>query len=292
MRGIGLWWLIASAPLQAQVPELYERIAHHYGMDANDIYQHALQTSGYQSRFADSPHPWPWTLIIGEGEDSERFYVADRVALYALLHAAVAAELTVAIGPLGLVVDAEEWPSLWAATHPRANLNRAVQRLAAAATSGAHSESSQAVQPVFNTPNAQRYTPLINRVAEREGMDPSLIHAIVAAESAYDPAAVSPAGAVGLMQLMPATAERFGLDRSKRHHPEGNLHAGIRYLQFLERYFEGDLDLMLAAYNAGEGAVLKHGRRIPPYRETQDYVARVHRHWRRLSPHASEEQFP
>lgn len=277
MRAV-LPWLLISAPLQAQVPDMYERIAHYYGVDPQHVYQQALQTSGYRSRFADTPQPWPWTITLGEGESRQRLYVSDRATLYAVLQAALAADIAVAIGPLGLVVDPDEWPSLWAATHPRANLNRAVQRLVAPVE-----PAGRSVAPVFNTPNAQRYTPLINRIAEREGMDPYLVHAVVAAESAYDPAAISSAGAVGLMQLMPATAERFGLDRTQRHHPEGNLQAGIRYLQFLERRFEGDLELMLAAYNAGEGAVLKHGRRIPPYRETQNYVVRVQRHLQRLN---------
>ena len=116
--------------------------------------------------------------------------------------------------------------------------------------------------------------PMIDAVALSEGMDPALVHAVISAESSYNPYAVSPKNAVGLMQLMPATAHRFGLLASHRTDPVRNVRAGIRYLKWLHRYF-GHWTLAIAAYNAGEGAVLKYGRRIPPYRETQAYVRRV-----------------
>ena len=86
---------------------------------------------------------------------------------------------------------------------------------------------------MFATAPAQRWTPLINQMARREGLDPALAHAVIAAESAYRPTARSPKGAVGLMQLMPATAERFGVPRGQRHDPEANLRAGLRYLKWL-----------------------------------------------------------
>ena len=101
---------------------------------------------------------------------------------------------------------------------------------------------------------------------------------MVAAESGYDPQAVSPKGAVGLMQLMPATAERFGVPRAARTDPARNLRAGARYLGWLLNTFNGDLELALAGYNAGEGAVQKYGHQIPPYRETRNYVRRVIHH--------------
>ncbi|MCB1810675.1 MAG: lytic transglycosylase domain-containing protein [Candidatus Competibacteraceae bacterium] len=138
-------------------------------------------------------------------------------------------------------------------------------------------------KPFRQHPRAQRFTPLINRVAREEGVNPALIHAVVSVESNYNPRARSHAGAEGLMQLMPKTAERFGLAASERLDPEKNLRAGIRYLKFLQRYFEGDLILMLAAYNAGEGAVEQYGRVIPPYPETQAYVKKVQRQLARFS---------
>ena len=118
-------------------------------------------------------------------------------------------------------------------------------------------------------------TPLIHVIALSENFDPDLVHAVISQESSYNPSAGSPKGAAGLMQLMPATAARFGLTPAERFDPAKNIRAGIRYLKVLSRLFGGDLDLILAGYNAGEGAVLKYGRRIPPYRETQTYVRRV-----------------
>ncbi len=121
--------------------------------------------------------------------------------------------------------------------------------------------------------NQKRYAPLIAETARRQGVSEALLHAIVRAESAYDPRAVSKVGAVGLMQLMPDTASRLGV--SDRTDPRQNLEAGARYLKQLLAVFDDDLKLALAAYNAGPGAVRDHGNRVPPYRETRDYVKKV-----------------
>jgi soluble lytic murein transglycosylase-like protein len=118
-----------------------------------------------------------------------------------------------------------------------------------------------------------RYASLIERMARRFHLHPELLHAVIRAESAYDPTAVSPAGAVGLMQLMPATATRYGV--SDIYDPEENIRGGAQYLRFLLDMFEHDLRLALAGYNAGENAVVKYGNRVPPYPETQQYVRRV-----------------
>jgi soluble lytic murein transglycosylase-like protein len=114
---------------------------------------------------------------------------------------------------------------------------------------------------------------LIAAVAAELDVAPNLLHAVIAAESGYDPKALSARGAMGLMQLMPATARRFGARDA--YAPRDNVRAGAAYLKWLLAEFGGDLELALAAYNAGEQAVLKHGRRIPPYPETQAYVPRV-----------------
>ena len=98
------------------------------------------------------------------------------------------------------------------------------------------------------------------------------MHAVISAESAYNPWAVSPKGAMGLMQLMPGTAERFGV--SNPYDPIANMHGGARYLRWLLDRFN-DHRLAIAGYNAGEGAVQKYGNQIPPYQETQTYVVRV-----------------
>ncbi|MBK1688946.1 lytic transglycosylase domain-containing protein [Rubrivivax gelatinosus] len=123
---------------------------------------------------------------------------------------------------------------------------------------------------------ALQLAPVIDEVALAENLDPLLLHAIAHVESRHDAAAVSHAGARGVLQLMPGTAARYGVQgRSALHDAPTNLQAGARHLAMLQRRYGGELDLVLAAYNAGEGAVERHGRRVPPYRETQDYVRRV-----------------
>ena len=117
------------------------------------------------------------------------------------------------------------------------------------------------------------WAPLIERVAREQRLHPELLHAVVRVESAYDPKAVSAKGAVGLMQLMPATAKRFWV--SDREDPRQNLNAGARYLRELLGRFDNDLTLALAAYNAGENAVIRYGNRVPPFPETRDYVRKV-----------------
>lgn len=127
----------------------------------------------------------------------------------------------------------------------------------------------------------ERLHPMIERTSAESRLEPALVHAVVRAESAYRADAVSSKGAVGLMQLMAATAERYGV--SDRYDPEQNLRGGTRYLRDLLVMFDNDLELALAAYNAGENAVIRYGRRIPPYEETQDYVRKVVRFFRQMS---------
>lgn len=125
----------------------------------------------------------------------------------------------------------------------------------------------------------KKYAPLIKVVARDTRLHPALLHAVVEAESAYNPKAISPSGAVGLMQLMPATAKRYQV--KDRTDPKANLKGGARYLRDLLTLFNNNLSLALAAYNAGEHAVKRHGNRIPPYRETRNYVKKVKRLYRR-----------
>jgi len=120
--------------------------------------------------------------------------------------------------------------------------------------------------------NMSQYDDLIVKASEKHKIEPALIKAIIKAESNFNHRAVSRKGAKGLMQLMPATASSLQVQDS--FHPENNIEGGVKYLRYLLNYFNGNLPLALAAYNAGENAVIRH-RGIPPYRETQVYVQRV-----------------
>jgi soluble lytic murein transglycosylase-like protein len=114
----------------------------------------------------------------------------------------------------------------------------------------------------------------VDRIARQNQLSPRLVHSVIQAESNYDPNAVSPKGAQGLMQLIPATARRFGV--ANVFDPADNIQGGARYLKHLLELYKGDETLALAAYNAGEGAVSRYGG-VPPFSETQGYVAKVRR---------------
>lgn len=120
---------------------------------------------------------------------------------------------------------------------------------------------------------AANYAQVIEEVALDVGVDQALVHAVITAESGYNPVAVSKAGAQGMMQLMPGTAKRYGvknpLDASE------NIRGGARYLRDLIDMFDNDLELAVAAYNSGENAVMRHGMQVPPYKETRAYVPKV-----------------
>lgn len=140
--------------------------------------------------------------------------------------------------------------------------------------------------PIFRRleahPNVKRYEPLIARHAAQHDLDVALVKAVVAVESAYEPTAVSHKGAIGLMQVIPDTAERYGITDDARRtveqkllDPAINIGVGTRYLKDLLGLFDGDIVLAVAAYNAGEGAVARYGNQVPPFPETQAFVKLV-----------------
>lgn len=152
---------------------------------------------------------------------------------------------------------------------------------------GVLSGSSGAMMPVpvpvprrtthVNPFQRKQFTPLIAAAAKAHALDPALLHAVITVESGYNPKAVSPKGAMGLMQLMPETARRYNV--RDIWDPRQNLDGGARYLRDLLGLFNDNLGLALAAYNAGEAAVIQHGNRIPPFPETRSYVPRVLQHY-------------
>jgi len=119
------------------------------------------------------------------------------------------------------------------------------------------------------------YAALIETAARAVALDTALVHAVISVESAYDPSARSPKGAIGLMQIMPETGRRYGVHPALLTSPADNLKAGTRYLKDLFLIFDNRIELVLAAYNAGEKSVQRYGMTIPPYRETQQYVPAV-----------------
>jgi soluble lytic murein transglycosylase-like protein len=131
------------------------------------------------------------------------------------------------------------------------------------------------------TTGSARIDEIICSAATRHGVEPLLLYSVMHQESAFNSQAVSPKGARGLMQLMPATAARFGVRNI--YDPEQNIHAAAQYLRFLLDLFDGDVSLALAGYNAGEGAVKKYGYAVPPYPETINYVRKIKRRYTNLS---------
>ena len=128
------------------------------------------------------------------------------------------------------------------------------------------------LKPIAAAAPAASVGEMIENAAREYNVDPLLVHAVIQVESAYNPNAISPMGAEGLMQLIPSTARRFGVRNS--FNAEQNIRGGVRYLKHLSLLFNNDLRLTLAAYNAGEGAVSRYNW-IPPYPETQNYVYQV-----------------
>ncbi len=127
--------------------------------------------------------------------------------------------------------------------------------------------------------NRGLYKGVIDRVASLYGLESELLHAVIEVESGYNPAALSRKGASGLMQLMPGTARRYGV--ADAFDPEQNIDGGARYLRDLFQMFDGDVSLVLAAYNAGENAVTRNQKRVPQFRETLEYIPKVLAHYRK-----------
>ena len=174
------------------------------------------------------------------------------------------------------------------------NGTNAVQATENAASLAAKDKVNSKIQAYFDvSPSFKAVRHHMRDAAKTHRIDFELLQALIVAESGFDPLAVSPKGAVGLMQLMPETAKRFGVNSDKTktveqklRDPKTNIAAGTKYLRVLINMFPGKLELAVAAYNAGEGAVQKYGNKIPPYKETQNYVKTVMQTYQALKPPA------
>jgi len=183
--------------------------------------------------------------------------------------------------------------------YPHIRLPQEAPEAAAAASSqpaalaGLGPASPRLLAFIERSPTYKAVSPLLREASSTHGIDYSLLKAVIATESGFNTNAVSPKGAVGLMQLIPPTAERFGVTAGKNAtieqkltDPKTNIKAGARYLASLIKMFPGRLELAIAAYNAGEGAVQRAGNKIPNYPETQNYVKTVLQLYNGLAPTA------
>jgi soluble lytic murein transglycosylase-like protein len=153
-----------------------------------------------------------------------------------------------------------------------ANLNGAMMTTAVRVDPRSGRLVRSTLRPAGEKTPAPEVKKLAESIAAKHELEPLLVDSVIRYESNYDPQAVSPKGAMGLMQLIPATARRFGV--SDTFHPEQNIEGGVKYLKYLMELYNGDEKLALAAYNAGEGAVARY-KGVPPYPETQDYVRKI-----------------
>jgi hypothetical protein len=162
---------------------------------------------------------------------------------------------------------------------PRPSLSRSITRTGSGLYKFSGGSSYPSIFSSFSggylpsNANKSRFSNMIANAAFRNGVEEKLVHAVIQTESAYNASAVSRAGAVGLMQLMPGTARRYGV--TNRTDPAQNVEGGTRYLRDLLSMFNYNLHLAVAAYNAGENAVIRYNNSIPPYPETQNYVRQV-----------------
>ncbi len=263
----------ARAAAGEDIPRSYQQVATEYGLSPALLYATALTASG-RSMSRRGVRPWPWTLSIA----GRRYYYSTRAAAHRALQGHIARGLDVRIGLMGLSWQRHRAAlgNPWAALNPDTNLRLAAARLAPHL---AHRDYPEHQRRIRNVATDQ----LIAELAPRYALDAKLVREVVAHESAFNPRARSPKGAQGLMQLMPATATRFGVENA--WDPKDNLVGGMRYLGWLLTYYRGDLARVLAAYNAGEAAVDRYGG-IPPYAETRAYVAQIlARYGRRTHPY-------
>jgi soluble lytic murein transglycosylase-like protein len=204
------------------------------------------------------------------------------VGLWALGVAPALADVWKVVDENGVIQFTNEPPGKKGQLVIESNPGGSVPSVATARTATTEVSSLAAVAAINASPTYQAVQGSLSAASLTHGVDVELLKAVVATESAFNAKAVSPKGAVGLMQIMPTTAQRYGVQAdwgatvsAKLTDPELNIQTGTRYLADLMKLFGGQTELALAAYNAGEGAVARAGNRIPNYKETQSYVQKV-----------------
>ena len=243
------------------VPALYREIAQEHGIAAVDLYAYAVAGTGRVDEYRRII-PWPWTVRV----NGHRYQFKTRIDLFNYL-LQMRGKPGIAFGFDNRRLHRQTSQALWDELDASAMLRRTALLLGG---------KTAAPMPLMlaDIPAGTPLDSLINRVAREVGIDPLLLHAVINQESAYRTDARSNKGAMGLMQLMPGTAEGLGLTPTQYYDPYANLWGGATYLkQQLDAF--GSLELALAAYNAGPRAVRRHGNKVPPYRETRNYVARI-----------------
>ena len=181
--------------------------------------------------------------------------------------------------PVAEVAPASAYPSEFADVAERVSAVTLIEAPLARIVGGRSGREGR----VDNVPTAHQFTHLVQQAARRYGLDARFVDAVIHAESRHNANARSPKGALGLMQIMPATGERYGVsDPRALLRPEVNIEVGVRYLSDLWSMLDGRIDLVVAAYNAGEGQVIRRGYQVPPFAETRAYVEKVLSTYERL----------
>lgn len=273
--------LLMPTTATAELPELYRQVAIRYGVSDESLYRFALGQSSRKSHSLEVP--WPWTVRV----DGRRYQFPSRIEMFNFL-VKNRSNTSLRFGFDNRALSFQSREALWAELEPEAMLARSAAVIATPAADiavertlatpgGSRSEPHPALLSPTTTSDeiliAGNTAAIIERVAAEVGIDLNLLHAVIDQESAFNTRAKSHKGAMGLMQLMPATAKNLGLSEAQYYDPYHNVHAGARYLKQQLQDF-GSLPLALAAYNAGPGAVQKYGG-IPPYQETRQYVASI-----------------
>ena len=234
----------------------------------------ALAKKPKKEPLLEQPCPIDESLRLASGQSISRYSLLANCTDKIIVAPATEEEArsTVRIVPRYIEVDTPMYES------GQGNSDYRDQRLTPVANAGGVTDILSLRPASYRTP----FDATIQDVAQRHRVDPLLLHAVILQESGYRKTIRSSAGAVGLMQIMPATGASLGVATADLVIPESNVDAGARLLKRLYYKYSGNFPLVLAAYNAGEGAVQKYGNQVPPFTETQNYVKRVLAHYDRL----------